>query len=380
MIISLTLQHYGRYIDIEMPCSENQLYEKLRSLDVDNNSKDVFVYKVKYPTELSFLENKYSNIDELNFLAKRFDSFCGDEDIQFYEAIKYEKFTALKDLINMTFNLNKYTLIRDISDVGKIGREYLLNRDGSIPAHDEDNPKYAQLGRELLNSGKGIFTDCGLLFVNPDLEFQEIYDGQVFPMYLYDPSFLLIVEAQYNGKSEYLYLPCEQLSIDKAFARLGDPFGDDTAFTIDDFCVQSAEWKNKFKTLMDFDGIYEVNNLCKAINDADMNLEKLTAVAEFAEVEDARSLTNLAENLNKFIFIENAETQEDIGHYWADNYDAYSLNPDMEDYFDFNGFGEYIEEKTNGKFVSGGYVCPESPMDLSQILDNGEEPYIIGGL
>ena len=52
------------------------------------------------------------------------DSFFGDEEYQFYEAMKFGSFDTLPDLINLSFNLNRYPLIQDIGDMGKIGREY----------------------------------------------------------------------------------------------------------------------------------------------------------------------------------------------------------------------------------------------------------------
>lgn len=116
--------------------------------------------------------------------------------------MKHKSFTELPDLINLTFNLSRYTLIRDVSDMGRIVREYLMNRDGCIPAHDDDNPNYAEIGRKLMQSGKGICTDYGLLFVNKDITFSEEYDGQVFPSYLYDADVLFIARAEYSGKTE----------------------------------------------------------------------------------------------------------------------------------------------------------------------------------
>ena len=64
-----------------------------------------------------------------------------------------EGFDTLPDLINLSFNLNRYPLIRDISDMGKIGREYLLTVKGCLPADDEDDPKYGEFGRKLIQSG-----------------------------------------------------------------------------------------------------------------------------------------------------------------------------------------------------------------------------------
>lgn len=117
-----------------------------------------------FPEDLDFLQDRFANLDEVNYLAKRMDSFFGDEEYQFYEAMKLEGFDTLPDLINLSFNLNRYPLIRDIGDMGKIGREYLLTVKGCVPAHDEDDPKYAQLGRELIQSGIGsVFAADGTL-------------------------------------------------------------------------------------------------------------------------------------------------------------------------------------------------------------------------
>lgn len=70
--------------------------------------------------------------------------------------------------------------------MGKIGREYLLTVNGCVPADDADDPKYAELGRELIQSGNGIFTEHGMLFVDENTPFVKDYDGQNFPAYVYD--------------------------------------------------------------------------------------------------------------------------------------------------------------------------------------------------
>lgn len=184
-MITATVKHNDNYADIEFPCSEAYLSAKLMEIHVDDLSSIThYISAITEPNELSFLKDKMINLDEINYLAKRMDSFFGDEETQFFEAIKLEHFTEMKDLINLTFNLDKYTLIKDVSDMGKVGREYLLNTEGCIPAHDEDNPKYAEIGRELLRSGRGIFTEHGLLFHDQNRPFEELYNGKTFPAYI----------------------------------------------------------------------------------------------------------------------------------------------------------------------------------------------------
>ena len=221
-MIKLKIKYGNEYTDLRFPCTEKEMNAALERIHAEDVTPfELYVSEVIFPEELGCLQDRFVNLDEVNFLGKRMDGFFGDEEYQFYEAMKSEGFDTLPDLINLSFNLNRYPLIRDISDMGKIGREYLLTVKGCLPADDEDDPKYAEFGRELIQFGKGVFTEHGLLFVNENTPFQKLYDGQVFPPYVYDSDVLCIARADYNGKSEYLYLPCEEKAIEKALARLG---------------------------------------------------------------------------------------------------------------------------------------------------------------
>lgn len=120
-MITATVRYNDNYADIDFPCSDIYLYSKLMELHADDpNNTTLFVSEIIEPEELSCLKDRFVNLDELNYLAKRMESFFGDEEIQFYEALKLEHFTELKDFINLSFNLDKYTLIQDVSDMGKV--------------------------------------------------------------------------------------------------------------------------------------------------------------------------------------------------------------------------------------------------------------------
>ena len=90
--------------------------ERIRAEDV--TPLELYATKVVFPEELGCLQDRFVNLDEVNFLGKCMDGFFGDEEYQFYEAMKSEGFDTLPDLINLSFNLNRYPLIRDISDNG----------------------------------------------------------------------------------------------------------------------------------------------------------------------------------------------------------------------------------------------------------------------
>jgi len=367
-MIKLKIKYGNSQTDLYFPCTEKEMSAALERIHAEDITPlELYVTGVVFPEELNFLQDRFVNLDEVNFLGKRMDGFFGDEEYQFYEAMKSEGFDTLPDLINLSFNLNRYPLIRDISDMGKIGREYLLTVKGCLPADDEDDPKYAEFGRKLIQSGKGVFTEHGLLFVDENTPFQKLYDGQVFPPFVYDSDVLCIARAEYNGKSEYLYLPCEEKAIDKALARLGAA-PENAKITLEDFSVNNPKWFERFKQIAADEGVYELNGLANAINSADTDLKKLWLVAEYAEVEEAGQLARLAENIGCFKVIEDVSDYEDVGRYIGDNNNCYALHPELEDYFDFNGFGEHIAEEYGGKFVGGNFIYNDTDTSLLDIL------------
>lgn len=367
-MIKLKIKYGNESTDIRFPCKETEMSAALERIHAEDVTPlELYVTGVVFLEELGCLQDRFVNLDEVNFLGKRMDGFFGDEEYQFYEAMKAEGFDTLPDLINLSFNLNRYPLIRDISDMGKIGREYLLTVKGCLPADDEDDPKYAEFGRKLIQSGKGVFTEHGLLFVDESTPFQKLYDGQAFPPYVYDSDVLCIARADYNGKSEYLYLPCEEKAIDKALARLGAA-PENAKITLEDFSVNNPKWFERFKQIAADEGVYELNGLTNAINSADTDLKKLWLVAEYAEVEEAGQLARLAENIGCLKIIEDVNDYEDVGRYIVDNNDCYALHPELEDYFDFNGFGEHIAEEYGGKFVGGNFIYNDTDTSLLDIL------------
>ncbi len=378
-MIKLKIKYENSQTDLRFPCTEKEMNAALERIHAEDITPlELYVAEVIFPQELDYLQDRFVDLDEVNFLAKRMDSFFGDEEYQFYEAMKAEGFETVPDLINLSFNLNRYPLIQDISDMGKIGREYLLTVKGCLPADDADDPKYAEFGRKLIQSGKGVFTEHGLLFVDEDTPFVRDYDGQNFPAYVYE-EMLCFIRAEYNAKTEYLYLPCEDEAIDKAFARLGAPTPDDVELSWEDHCIESDKWAERFKEIAAEEGAYEVNRLASAINSADMDLEKLWAVAEYGEAEDAKQLSRLAKNLNCFTFIKGASNYKEVGEFVTRNNEDFNVNPNVAKFFDYEAFGEHIGEIYYGEFVDNGFIYNDSDTSLLDILYQ-DEPMTMGGM
>ena len=190
---------------------------------------------------------------------------------------------------------------------------------------------------------------------------------------------LCFLRAEYNGKTEFLYLPCEEEAIDKALSRLGAPTPDDVELSWEDICIENEKWVERFKEIAAEEGVYELNHLAAAVNNADIDLEKLWAVAEYGKAEDAKQLSRLAENLDCFTFIIGASNYEEVGIYVTENNADFSVNPSVEKFFDYKAFGKYIGDAYYGEFVDGGFIYNDTDTSLLDILYQ-DEPMTMGGM
>ena len=268
------IRENGINAEIEFPIDDDELQRILKKHYMPTDTTNLFYVKaIDYPNALSVLNFKSVNLDELNYLAKRIVSFYGDELDQFEIAVKQSNAETLKDLINLTFNLDKFTLIKDISNMAKVGREYILNTEGSVPADSEYDEQYAQIGRELLCSGRGIFTDKGLLFVE-DKPLEEVYDGQVFPCYSDKPC-IAEVELEYNGKTETIFLPDSESAFGKAVNRLGAQYLEDCVCVLEISNPKYNKLYDAFEEVLQRDGINELNSIIKLIDEYEIDSDNL---------------------------------------------------------------------------------------------------------
>lgn len=384
-MIKIRIRNDDHEIDVQFPISENKLYAKLaeiHAIEGKDAPQSAFVTEVYWPEELSMLKDRFANLDELNYLARRMESFDYHEYDQFLIGITKLENPTEKDLINLTFNLDHFTLCKDVSGYGKIGREYVMNTQGAVPAHDEDDPKYAAIGKDLIDRGLAQITAKGLLIYNPFDELTEVYDGQTFPEYYYENS-LASAEVSYNDRTELLLLPGEEIAIQKAIARLGAPSDNDCDIK---FCLNEGEddaWEERIESIIRSEGLFKANKMLRAMDTGNMDWDKLTAAVELANVESAANIAAVAEHLGEFGFIPDADNEEDVGHFLVDNVDEYTMDIEMEEYFDFSGFGEYFAEEHDGQFVDGGFVYFDSDRSLDEFLEEFEsedESMNMGGM
>ena len=86
--IKAVLKRGDKTVSVDFPCRENDLLEKLQQIDAESSLLPTIVIdKITMPTCFGYFEGKRINLDELNYLAKRMDSFDEKEMSRFYEAV-----------------------------------------------------------------------------------------------------------------------------------------------------------------------------------------------------------------------------------------------------------------------------------------------------
>lgn len=123
---------------------------------------------------------EYESLDELNYLAGKIEGLNKYEREIFNAAVEMGKYTgSVKDLINLTENLDCYNLYSDIhsdSDLGYYWAEESGAYDTGAMGALSNYIDYEGFGRDIRFEEGGIFTDHGYIVNNQD-RFIEQYNG-----------------------------------------------------------------------------------------------------------------------------------------------------------------------------------------------------------
>lgn len=313
-------------------------------------------------------------MDQLDYLAKRLDSFCKDEDAQFQAMAHKLKLADVKDLINLTFCCQQATVITDFSDLKAVGRRHFMNLNGgSAKVEELENLDGVETALLLIDGGGEAVTPYGVVYDN-GMVLEQAYNGYQFPAYFYD-SHLMVLEVTPErglpeGKNpEYLYLPTSKHQIERTLLRVHIDTASSARLRLyfDELPEKVAEAMNLEQ--LAGDDLPNLNRLCRAIdpmNDADT--EKLNAVVLMTEAPDIASLCQLAENLEQFDFVPGVRTAEEYGRYMIRQSGHFEYDENLEGFYDYRGYGERRVQEEGGQFNECGYVAYHGTMTLDELL------------
>lgn len=353
----------------------DQTIEILQTMDLGfsrNRDCTVDALDSRFPV-LNALQGTLVNVDQLDYLAKRLDSFCAGEDDQ-YKAMAHKLgLSDVKDFINLTFCCQKATVIKDFSDLEQIGKEHYMNLHGGCARTEEledlDGVETAHL---LISGDEGTVTPYGVVYDN-GMVLEQSYNGHQFPAYLYDGPLMVLEVMPKCGlrewqSPEYLYLPAAAHQIERTLLRIGldKPSEAQIRLDFDELPEKSTEALDL--ECLSGNDLPALNRMCRAIsplNDAD--IEKLNAVVLMAEPGDIFAVCELAENLEQFDFVPGIHTPEEYGKYMIRESGRFQYDEDLECFYDYRLYGEQRIRQESGQFNECGYVAYHGAMTLEEL-------------
>lgn len=193
----------------------NHCIELLRALEIgDVLKRDCRVdeFHGAWPI-LKRLEEVAINVDELDYLAKRLDSFDCNELAKFQAVAVTRGYFDIADLINLTFCCQETTIIQNFTDLDAIGQAHYMDTHGGTMV-GKPNIDFRHDALCLILNEDGKVTPYGVMYgpvekADPEsvweqFRFRNVGDG-------HPPSISDIIELYDAGGSQFYYIDQTQL-------------------------------------------------------------------------------------------------------------------------------------------------------------------------
>ena len=310
------------------------------------------------------------NLDELDYLAKRLDSFTVGEFSQFQAMAEKLNLTSMKDLINLTFCCQQATVITDFTNLKEVGRDHYMNIHGGCASMEEleqlDGVETAVL---LIEDNEGTITRYGVVYDN-GMQLSQLYDGKHLPCYHYEADMTAVGistrwEPENSRNVTWIYLPASKGQIERAMQRSGIADPKDMRLFIAD-----SSFPEEVDVVLDFqcDNIHELNELALAVEKFSIHdRKKLGAAVSMAKPENASQIRRLAENMDLFEFAPGAHTPEEYGKYMIQRSGHFEYDPNLDEFYDYERYGLQHMDYQSGVFTDRGYIAYVGTVDLEEL-------------
>ena len=319
------------------------------------------------------------NVEELNYLAKRLDSFDTGEAAQFQAMAHKLELFELKDLINLTFCCQQATVITDFSDLSAVGRDHYMNLHGGSAKTEQLNALDGEeTARRLIESGSGTITPYGVVYDN-GMKLEQVYGGRSFPCYYYEPNAITVAvtaksEPEDTEHITWLYLPMAQEEIDRALQRAGIADPADVRLRLED-----TQLPDEVDVLLDMEqeSLAGLNVLAQATDELSSDdMKKLGAVVTLAKPQNAEQIKNLVENLDLFDFAPGAHTPEEYGKYMIQQSGHFDYDENLDEFYDYEKYGLQRMGEEDGMFTDRGYIAYKGYTSLAEIMDGSQSSHM----
>ena len=187
-ILEAYVTNLGKYAEgqlvgetLKFPTTTEEVQALLKRIGVDGvRYEEIFI--TSFDSDVLGLHEhlgEYENIDELNYLAALL-SDMDQSDLEKFEAVidAGEYTGSVKDLINLTQNLDCFEFYSGIHNEEDLGRMFILDFEAmTVPEHLIDYIDYEAYGRDVRINDGGHFAPGGYVADNHS-SFVELYTGR----------------------------------------------------------------------------------------------------------------------------------------------------------------------------------------------------------
>ena len=164
---------------LKFPTTTEAVQNLLKQIGIDGiRYEEIFIASYDGPMpQLHKHLGEYESIDELNHLACLLSELDKDELAAFEAVMDSGEYTgSVKDLINLSQNLDSYNFYSDIHTEEELGRMYIQELEAvPVPEHLIDYIDYEAYGRDARINEGGHFAPGG--YVQGGHSFKEHYHG-----------------------------------------------------------------------------------------------------------------------------------------------------------------------------------------------------------
>ena len=341
---------------IWLPMEEEELGEVCEGLGIEMTTEpNCYIEDARDERFLNTIADDNVNIDELNYLMKRFDGFHLREIEKFYAVAFAEEYSSMGDLINLSFNLHGYSLINNFDDFNKLGKDLYLSEKMAVASDELEKLDGETYALDVIKNNKTArVTPYGILYKNSN-EIDQVYNGKQFPPYGWRES-MATLELRAKNQSEFIYLPSADIEIEKALIRLGVSYLQDCELHLD-----SHNLPDKVLGMIPHsDSIVERLDILNKVSDIflemDGDVKYFEELIDYIKPSNIDEIFLLAEAMYEFESFDDIKNAEDYGRYMITESGHFEYDHNLEEYIDFKRYGEEKIANETGAFTDKGYI------------------------
>ena len=359
---------------------ENVIFA-LKKLQIgDERKQDCCIDSIHAPNcpALCRMNGTLANVDELDWLGKKLESFDQYELLQFSAAAERFGLCSADELIDLSFCASEMTVISDFGDLEKVGRKNYLTVHGAADTKELERLNGKEIAQALITGQPGTVTQFGVVYDN-GVQLEPVYNRKQLPQNWIAETCIMEVEIGAKGAEtanahEWGQLPASRIKLERAMLRVGIASCGEMQMLVTD-----SRFPDEVNCALDFEceSLFELNRLCQMCsNFKEQDLEKFGAVCQMAKPTCAANIRQLAENLDQFDFAPNVHTPEELGKYMIQQSGHYEYDENLEEFYNYGDYGVKRILQDDGVFVDHGYVSYHGTLTLDELMqDDPAERY-----